>query len=77
MVLVFTDTVSRQRAHYKLKESSQFFKDQDHKEFFRLHALEDRTLENGLLFMYGLTREDLSYEKAYPPYTDNYLPPFD
>lgn len=45
-----------------------FFKERDHKEFFRLHSLEDRTLENGLLLMFGLVREDLSYEAAYPPY---------
>eukprot|EP00347_Sterkiella_histriomuscorum_P016893 403351446 len=77
LILVFTDTVSRQRAHYKLPETIKFFKEQDHREFFRLHALEDRTLENGLLFMYGVTRENLSYEQAFPPYKDNYLPPFE
>lgn len=76
MVLVFTDTVSRQRAHFKLKESMKFFKEQDHREFFRLHSLEGRTLENGLLFLYGLRREDISQEPSLPPYEDKYLPPF-
>ncbi|CDW76620.1 duf229 domain containing protein [Stylonychia lemnae] len=77
LMLVFIDAFSRQRAHHKLPKTMEFFKERDHKEFFRLHAMHDRTVENMMLFLYGKTREDLSYGPAYPPYDENYLPDFE
>ncbi|CDW79651.1 duf229 domain containing protein [Stylonychia lemnae] len=76
LLLVFTDTISRQRAHFKLPETMKYFKNQDHHEFFRLHALEDRTMENGFMFLYGKSRNDISGTRTTNSYEENYPPPF-
>lgn len=77
LLLIFTDTVSRSRLHYKLPETAKFFKEKDHYEFFRHHSMEVRTLENGLLFMYGLTRDDLSNKANLPKEARDFKAPFD
>ena len=59
-MLVFVDALSRLRAHFKLPETMKFFKEKDHIEFFRHHSIYPRTIENGILFMHGLTKNDIT-----------------
>ncbi|CDW91056.1 duf229 domain containing protein [Stylonychia lemnae] len=58
ILLVFIDTLSRQRLHAKLPKSVQFFRERDHKEFFRLHAFWGRTQETAFPFLYEKTLQD-------------------
>lgn len=54
-----------------------FFKERDHKEFFRHHSIYKRTIENGMLFMYGLTRDDIAMGPNMPNQYSEYRPPFE
>ena len=65
MLIIFIDTLSRQRLHKKLPETVKYFKEHDPKEFFRLHSFLGRTTENAMSFLYGKTLEDFLYEPAY------------
>ncbi|CDW77562.1 duf229 domain containing protein [Stylonychia lemnae] len=65
LMIVFIDTLSRQRLHKKLPETAKYLKGQNHKEFFRLHSLIGRTQENAVSILYGKTLEDFVHEPAY------------
>eukprot|EP00347_Sterkiella_histriomuscorum_P004377 403360691 len=64
LIIIYVDALSRQRAHFKLPETMQFFKEQDTFEFFRYHGFSKRTYENALMFLYGMKVDQLEGEVA-------------
>ncbi|CDW73595.1 UNKNOWN [Stylonychia lemnae] len=68
VLLVFIDTLSRQRLHDKLPKTVQFFRERDHKEFFRLHSYWGRTQENAFPYLFGKTLQDFIEN---PPVTED------
>ncbi|CDW73399.1 duf229 domain containing protein [Stylonychia lemnae] len=59
LIVIFVDALSRQRAHFKMPETMKFFKSQDTLEFYRFHGYHKRTYENALMYLYGMSVDDL------------------
>jgi len=48
-----------------MPETVKYFSERDSREFFRLHSLFGRTLENAISFLYGKTIIDFLTEEAH------------
>ena len=48
-----------------MPETVKYFAERDSREFFRLHSLFGRTLENALPFLYGKTLIDFTTKEAH------------
>ncbi len=60
ILIVFVDTMSRERAHKLIPETLKYFEErQNTYEFFKMNALYTRTFENAVGFLYGLNKEEL------------------
>ena len=61
----------------KLPSVVEFFREREHLEFFRMHAVMPRTKENAMLFMYGMDRLDIAETAKTEQTMEDYLPAFE
>lgn len=65
LLIIYVDTVSRQKSYLKLPQTMKFFKETESIEMFRLHSFVGNTYENAIAFLYGLHLDNIS-SQAHP-----------